>query len=332
MKKIMQKNIKKIMQGNPGTILDKNVEVPDSKRGFRKSAPIFLLFVALVVGNLISVHDAYAQQTPVFWADGNRWDYFAFINEVRRNVNGWDNRVPGVQGEIVDHTDVMANHQFIDVFVGTNTGQQVRIRLRASDLYIVGWFTHNDVYNYVGSAWEVGIPADHGQPNSGGRGGNWQLANSGNYGVLENMAGIYRSQFNYDSARVNAYALNLWRADDRRQMAAAVVFFAQFISEAARFQGISDTIGWNGFADRREDNWRMSAVIDHNLIRQENQWGTLSQRFNWMLENGRTRDDQRSALTGWYRGADNVVRWALLITLADYAKVMNTVLGYPRRR
>jgi hypothetical protein len=303
------------------------------QRGFRKSAPIFLLFVALVAGNLISVHDAYAQQTPIFWSDGTRWDYFGFINEVRRNVNGYDNRVPGVEGNTVDHTDVMANHQFFDVVIGTHTGQQVRIRVRASDLYIVGWFTRYDVYNYVGARWEVGIPRDHDQPNRGGWGGNWQLTNSGNYGGLERMGGgINRARLRYDSFHVNAFAMDLWNASDPARMAAAVVYFAQFISEAARFRSISDSIGWNGFADRREDNWRMSAVLDINLVRQENQWGTLSERFNTMLENGRREDNPRSALYAWYRGYDNVVRGALLITLADYAKVMNTVLGYPRRR
>lgn len=73
------------------------------QRGFRKSAPIFLLFAALLAGNLISVHDAYAQQTPIFWADGTRWDYFGFINEVRRNANAYNNAQRTGHPSLVNH-------------------------------------------------------------------------------------------------------------------------------------------------------------------------------------------------------------------------------------
>jgi hypothetical protein len=302
------------------------------QRGFRKSAPIFLLFVALVAGNLISVQDAYAQQTPIFWADGTRWDYFGFINEVRRNANAYNNAVPGVEGNTIDHTDTWARGRFFDVVIGTHTGQQVRIRLRASDLYIVGWFTGRDVYNFIGSSWEVGIPADHGEPNSGGWGGNWQLTGSGNYGGLERMAGGFdRANTRYDSFHVNAFAMDLWRANDPARMAAAVVYFAQFISEAARFRGIADTIGWGGFADRSEHNGMMSTYINRNLVRQENQWAALSSRYNWMVENHVYYDEPSHALSGWYRGWDGLTYGALLLTMADYAKVMNTALGFPGR-
>ena len=258
--------------------------------------PMLFLCVTLVVVNFT----INAQTTPIFWWNGTRWDYFAFINNVRRNVNAYNNEVPNGNGNTIDHTDSSSTGHFFDVVIGTQQGNQVRIRIRASDLYVTGWFTHNDVYNFIGSAWEAGIPADHSEYNNGGTGGNWQLSNSGNYIDLEHMASsngnFDRANVHYDQLRVDAFAMDLWKADDHARMAAAVVYFAQFISEAARFRGVADVIGWNGFADRSEDNWQFSTTVDRNLVGQEQNWDSLSQRFNWMLENNINTDTSSNVL------------------------------------
>lgn len=309
-----------------------------------KLTSISFLFAALVAvaalmsGNLINIPSSAAQTTPVFWWDGNRWDYFSFINQMRANVNAYNNAVPNSQGHTVDHTDPNAINRFFEAVIGigdrnnpSNARQhQLRIRIRASDLYVVGWYTGSGTYNYLGSAWEAGLPAT---------GRTWQLSNSGNYVDLERMANsgnlpgaaFNRSALRYDQARVNAFGWDLWNADNPARMAAAVVYFAQFISEATRFRGISDVIGWNGFGHRSQDNWQFSTVIDNHLVGQENQWAHLSQRFNWMLANNVAQDNPRNALQAWYRDSGGIVRLATLLTMADYAKVMNTVRGFPGR-
>jgi hypothetical protein len=111
-------------------------------------------------------------------------------------------------------------------------------------------------------------------------------------------------------------------------MAAAVIYFSQFIAEAARFRGIADTIGWLGYGHRSSDNWQFSTAINEQLVGQENNWGTLSRRFNQLLRSN-SQDNQDTALTGWYQDTGGRIVSMLLITLADYARVMNTVRGYP---
>jgi hypothetical protein len=294
----------------------------------RKPALIFFLLVALLTGYFTNASNVFAQQTPVFWYNGDRWDYFGFINNVRSQVNAYNNSVPG-SANTVSHTNPRSIGEFFDVVIGIEGGHQVRIRMRASDLYIVGWFTQNDVYNIIGPALEAGIPADHGNYNNGERGGYWSLSDSGNYVDLERIAGGFdRTVVRYDEARVNAFGQDLWKADDPARMAAAVIFFSQFIAEAARFRGISDTIGWNGFGNRSSDNWQYSTIIDRHLVGQENSWGNLSRRFNQLLGSN-SQDNQDSALTGWYQDSGGRIVSMLLITLADYARVMNTVRGYP---
>jgi hypothetical protein len=297
-------------------------------RNAKKPALIFFLLVALLCGYFSNASYVFAQQTPVFWYNGDRWDYFGFINKVRSQVNAYNNAVPG-SANTVSHTDHRSIGEFFDVVIVIEGGHQVRIRMRASDLYIVGWFTQNDVYNIIGPANEAGIPADHGNYNNGGRGGYWSLSDSGNYVDLERIAGgFHRAHVRYDEARVNAFGQDLWRADDPARMAAAVIYFSQFIAEAARFRGIADTIGWLGYGHRSSDNWQFSTAINEQLVGQENNWGTLSRRFNQLLRSN-SQDNQDTALTGWYQDTGGRIVSMLLITLADYARVMNTVRGYP---
>jgi hypothetical protein len=306
----------------------KNVSNTAIQCNTKKPALIFFLLVALLTGYFINASNAFAQQTPVFWYNGDRWDYFGFIHKVRSLVNDYNNAVPG-SANTVSHTDPRAIGDFFDVAIVIEGEHEVRIRMRASDLYIVGWFTQNDVYNIIGPANEAGIPEDHGNYNNGGRGGYWSLSDSGNYVDLERIAGGFdRANVRYDETRVNAFGYDLWRADDPARMAAAVIYFSQFIAEAARFRGIADTIGWLGYGHRSSDNWQHSTTIDRHLVAQENNWGILSRRFNQLLGSN-SQDNEYIALTGWYYTGGRIASM-LLITLADYALVMNTVRGYPK--
>jgi hypothetical protein len=43
----------------------------------------------------------------------------------------------------------------------------------------------------------------------------------------------------------------------------------------------------------------VSTFVDVNLVRQEQQWGTLSQRYNSMPRNNVSYESPFNALTGW---------------------------------
>lgn len=267
-------------------------------------------------------------QTPLFWWNGNRWDYFGFINAIRSSMNVHNNAVPG-SSNTVDHTDPW-NGGYLDVVIGTRDGHQVRIRLRRSDLYVVGWFDQNNTYQYIGPSDQADLP-----PNTNVH----QALRTGSYAAMEAMANERGGHFSRYGARFNegsvsASATALWKASNsnRDLQGQALLVLVQFISEAARFRGISDTIGWTGYGNKSEDNPQEStAPIASQIVDQETNWGQLSERFNWMLE-ANQNDSPNHAFWGFWRNSDGSVGSRLLITAADYALVFNLVKGYPGRR
>lgn len=271
-------------------------------------------------------------QTPLFWWNGSRWDYFGFLNSIRRAIHADNNNVPG-SSNTVDHTDTN-NHGFFDVVIGDRNGHQVRLRLRRDNLYLMGWFDSNDTYNYIGNSWQAGIPNDHRQAaRAGARGGNRQLLAGASYDRIERLARTERGRLHFNQDAVSSGAGVLWHADYGHPefLAQSLLFFTQFVAEAARFRGIADTIGWQGFADSTADNWRYRTTIDPHLIDQETSWDNLSQRFNWMLLNNVPQDSARNALNGALRTASGAILVYRLITMSDYARVLNMALGYPKR-
>lgn len=268
-------------------------------------------------------------QTPIFWWNGNRWDYFGFINAIRRSVNAFNNSVPG-SSNTIDHTDPW-NGGSLDVVIGDRNGHQVRIRLRRSDLYVVGWFDRNGVYQYLGEWTQANVPPGshiHQALTTASYDRIEQMANTGNNGRWHSR---YDVRYNQDA--VSAAAAALWNADfnHRELMGQGLLLLVQFIAEAARFRGISDAIGWNGFGDRSADNWAFNTTVPHELVDQETNWGQMGERFNWMLENN-TQDSWNNAFTGYWRNADGSVASRRLITMADYGYVFNLVRGFPGRR
>lgn len=268
-------------------------------------------------------------QTPIFWWNGSRWDYFGFINAIRRSVNAYNNAVPG-SANTVDHADPW-NHGALDVVIGDRNGHQLRIRVRRSDLYVVGWFDRNGTYQYLGNWAEAIIP-----PNTATH----QALATPSYDGIERMANInnggtwhsrYNTRFNENS--LSAATGSLWHADFSHPelIGQSLLVLVQFIAEAARFRGVSDAIGWGGFADRSADNWQFNTTIPRELVDQENNWGHMSERFNWMLETNNP-DSWANAFTGFWRNADGTVASRRLITMADYALVFNLVRGFPGRR
>ncbi|MET9089330.1 ribosome-inactivating family protein [Streptomyces sp. NPDC004237] len=280
-----------------------------------------------------------ANQTPVFWWNGSRWDYFGFLNSIRSQINAHDNSVAG-SSNTVSHTDPW-NPAAIDVVVGDRHGHQVRLRLRRSDLYLVGWFDQNDTYNYLGPANQAEIPPSHDWPaQANTRGGSRQLLASASYDQIERLANhgndgepVTRSTMPFNQDSVSSAASALWWADQqhRELMGQGVLLFTQFISEALRFRGISDEIGWQGFGDRSQDNWQFRTRINPVLVNQETQWGTLSERFNELQRRNRRDDDSAQLLDGWWRAPDGAINGQLLRNLAQFALTLNTVKGFPGR-
>jgi ribosome inactivating protein len=272
-------------------------------------------------------------QTPVFWWNGNRWDYFAFINNIRASVNGYNNWVPG-SSNTIDHTDVWNNGP-LDVVIVDRHGSQLRVRLRRSDLYVLGWWDRNGVYQYLGPGWDADIPPGT-PPNL-----LHQALDTPSYDGMERMANLnggggqgrsrYNARFNQDT--VSASAAALFNADFSHPelIGQGLLVLVQFISEATRFRGISDAIGWGGFGNNTGDNWAFNTTIPAELVGQENSWGQMSERYNWMLENN-AQDSWNNAFTGYWRNPDGTTSNRRLITMADYGNVFNCVRGFPGRR
>ncbi|MET9832911.1 ribosome-inactivating family protein [Streptomyces sp. NPDC006385] len=248
--------------------------------------------------------------------DDLRWHYWGFINQIRRLTNTYNNHVPG-SSNTVDHTD-SDDHRFFFVHLGAN-GHTVTLQLRRDNLYLVGWFTGHDVYNYIGDSNHAGIPASH-----AGRSQNWQAVRGADYRSLEHAAGTNRYQLRYSPEAFRSAVMALWRADRRDTQAAAALWMTQFISEAVRARGISDQIGWDALNPENHDGIH----LDHRLIDQQTNWGQESQRFNNVLA-GNGRDN--NPMTGYYRLASGVIAGILMIHPADFARVWNMVLGHPKR-
>ncbi|SED12183.1 Ribosome inactivating protein [Amycolatopsis tolypomycina] len=330
-----------------------SVKKPAPARAFRRLLPTTFLAATLAVATLVSeVHipatptvqaggvpgssqsspsiKLVQDQTPIFWWNGSRWDYFGFINAIRRSMNVYNNYVPG-SSNTIDHTDPWNRSGSLDVVVGSRNGHQVRIRLRRSDMYVLGWFDRNGTYQYLGNWTEANGPGGsniHQALDTPSYDGIERMANLGNPGQWRSR---YTARFNQDV--VSASADNLWNADFNHPelIGQALLVLVQFISEATRFRGISDTIGWGGFADRSADNWQFNTNIPSQLVDMENNWGQLSERFDWMLENN-AQDSPGNAFTGFWRNPDGSIASRLLITMADYGLVFNLVKGFPGRR
>lgn len=107
---------------------------------------------ATPIGPLGLVQSADAASRPR-WKIGDRNSYLNFIGAIRWAVNsGHEEAVPGT-GYRVMHTDPSATRTYIDVDVEIQHNQRfVTLRLRASDLYLIGWWggdRGHETYYYV---------------------------------------------------------------------------------------------------------------------------------------------------------------------------------------
>ncbi|MFF4259865.1 pectinesterase family protein [Streptomyces sp. NPDC001663] len=291
------------------------------------------ILAGVLGGALVSASPAAAQTTPIFRLtddeDGaTRGQYLQFLNAIRANVDyeaqDVSNSVVGTT-DLIDHTNPEALG-YTEAAIQTEDGHVVRMRFRTSDMYLVGWFDNAGYYHYVGPASEARITAEdreHAQ----------QLTTGADYGALERLGNVDRTTMVFGRIQTEAHALSLWKASSTQAMAAAVVYFAQFVAEAARFRGIQDSIAQDGFAASATDSYAVSTTLDSRLVEQETDWGQLSDRLQQVQSAGSDRTP--IPLTGWFRrGFGDIVEQSLQ-TARDYARVLllaNGYYGYVKRR
>jgi hypothetical protein len=282
--------------------------------------------VAGLLGPVGSVPSAHAEDgNPTFYlGSDNGYQYVNFINDLRGRVNdGGSSSVPGTTSAYeVAHTgnwpaNNAADFFRVDIHMWGNSNF-VRLQLRRSDLYVVGWWTGGSTYNYLGDRQLAG-------PSNGASHGEWQCPFGENYTNIEGYAGQTRAGLAINRDTVNGALWNLWDARDPRLMARGVLMMTQFLSEAARFRPLRDEIALT-MGGMQEGN-PPTLYVPGEYADQENDWGTLSGVFNSLLRQPPGTVDT-NALTGWGRiQGDGHPQRIALRTAVNYAQyVMFTSL------
>lgn len=280
---------------------------------------------AVLAGALVAASPAAAAgSTPIFRLDDDEGattaNYIHFLSAIRANVDNptSSNTVEGTN-DLIDHTNPEARG-YTEAVIVTEDGHNVRMRFRTNDLYLVGWFDNAGIYHYAGPAEQARIETED-RPRA------QQLTGGADYGSLERLGQVDRTTMRFGRVQTEAHALSLWKSSSTQAMAAAVVYFAQFIAEAARFRGIQDTIAQDGFAGNPADSYARFTTIDHHLVQQETDWDQLSTRLSSVESDG--SDHAPIPLTGWFRtGFGQVVELPLNFA-RDYARIMLLAHGYP---
>lgn len=272
--------------------------------------------VAGLLGPLGGAPSAHAENgNPTFYIGANNGgDYINFINDIRNRVNdGASTSVPNAgSGYDVEHTGNWpsgreaggADFTQVDIHLWGNPNY-VRLQLRRSDLYLVGWWTGEGHYNYLGDR-------DHAGPSGVSPNQEWATPFGENYTNIEGWAGQTRAGLQIDRSTVNGAAWALWNANDNRQMAQGVLMMTQFISEAARFRPMRDEIGLTM-------NGSSTLYLPSEYADQENDWGSLSWVFNSLLNQPPGTQDQNARI-GWGR----IEPW----TGRPQRIVLNTAVAY----
>jgi pectin methylesterase-like acyl-CoA thioesterase len=296
---------------------------------------LVVALAVLVQGLVFTAPAASAAEgtTPNFRLDAgiaNRQTYLDFISAVSETVNYVNQSAsPPVTSDVagtsatIDHTNP-SNPGYVEAVIITMNSETLRLRFRAHDLYLVGWFDRDQRYHYIGPITEARAPLT--TPNNAPI----QLAESVVYGSLEGLAGITRGNLSFGISQTNSYAEDLYSATGNNQaQARAVLYFTQFVSEATRFRGIRDSIAFDGFGVTESTSWGMSTALNANLIAQENNWTTLSDRLGYVQAHGNEDTSGSPLLPGYYRNGrgqivEETLRWAY-----QFASVLYLAHGYP---
>ncbi|KMS75014.1 hypothetical protein ACM01_12095 [Streptomyces viridochromogenes] len=281
---------------------------------------------ATLLGPLGALSSASAADGNPTWKVGDKASYAKFINAIRRAVSNDDgDPVPGT-GYRVNHTS-SSNNQYIAVDVEEqHSDRYVRLRLQASNLYLVGWWSgdrDHEQYHYVD-------PNQQMPPSSGASDRRPVRATFGeNYGDIEQEAGgssSNRTGIDYNQGTFNGAVNTLRKATgtakgtrESRNQARAFLVMTQAVSEAARFRPIAAQM-----ATTNVDH--VHAQLPGHYVSMENRWEEFSKRFNQLVIEERD-DTPENALTQYiYRKSDDTGQWGwdlvVFITRAMYAKYL----------
>jgi hypothetical protein len=272
-----------------------------------------------------------AGHNPIFRIGMTGSEYVDFINDIRSQIgDGASTSVPNA-GTRVDHTNPALDerHRYLQVDVQmAHTNEYVRLQFDRRNMYLLGWWSYHNVYYYLGSR-ANGTPSygersrwDGGRQRDADR---WEHVASENYSQLEQFADEHRANMAIGQATINAAAMFLYSRNpnyNNQDRARGALRMIQFISEATRFRPIRDdiatTIGDAG----------SYLNLPPRFAEQENDWGTLSNRFNLLLTQAPGHRDP-NPLTGYRRDGFGYAVPVILYTAADYA---NWVLSVSQGR
>ncbi|MEV7886448.1 ribosome-inactivating family protein [Streptomyces sp. NPDC002817] len=304
-------------------------------------ATVVLAIFATLLGPLGVVQSASAwapdKGSVARWKVGDRTGYAAFINALREAIRHGSAAIPGTSRQIT-HTNP-DSRDYINVDVEEQHSQRfVTLRLRASDLYLMGWWggaRGHEQYHYVGEA--------HGQqmPGVPGDGDHNNLAPvqapfGENYVDLERQAGASRTEIDYSQGAYNGAVLALIHAPSKttdraevRRQARSFLIMVQALSEAARFRPMA--------------NFNTASQVDHahnkldgRYVSMQNRWSEFSAELNDMEATGAHRQPE-NALTQWiweWIPDRNTFDW-VLVPLTDprvFTVLLMTVKGPPKKK
>lgn len=300
------------------------------RRKFTLASAAFALVASTLAGLLGATPSAIAEDNnATFYLDGanGAQSYINFINDIRSRVTDNEGSVVPGAGEAyqVNHTiniSTRDSRDFIRVDVhAMGSPDYVRIQVRRSDLYIVGWWGADGVYRYLGVPDAQGRDqnADNGPSSRYGDGGpndhpHRSAGFTDNYNSIEAAAGQGRAGLAINPWTVNGAVHYLLAADNRQHMAQGVLQMTQWLSEAARFRPLRDEI-----ALVMNDNGNYFRV-PQEYANQENNWGNLSYRFNELLRRGQGAQDTQQPYTGWGRIVNGRPLQYTLRTAVAYAQ------------
>ncbi|GGN19523.1 ribosome-inactivating family protein [Streptomyces fuscichromogenes] len=288
---------------------------------------LVLAMVAALFGPL-GAQKAHAEDNnpTLYLGSATPTDYVNFINRIRELINdGGSTSVAGAGSAYqVDHAQNNNPGHFLQVDIhvedGTvpgNLNGYVRLQLDRSNLYLLGWWDVHNRYYYLGDR----TPSD-------GERSRWESGNyikskdmqrvaGENYTDLERVSNERRANMTISRPTMNAAALYLYNANPNytnQDRARGALRMTQLISEAARFRPIRDS---NSFAFSW-DNGGIT-VLHPSLAAQENNWGLLSDRFNWLLHQPAGYRDP-NPLTGYRRDSIHGAVSIILTTAILYAQ------------
>jgi hypothetical protein len=269
-----------------------------------------------------------ADGNPTFnIGDDDRFGYWGFINAIRNVVNNHQaNYVPGTN-EHIDHTAAgganpsnPGDYFQADIHEwGGAPDRYLRLQIRRSDLYVVGWWDYGNMYN-------AATPSSS-QRMEGGRMRDAQGTRTPgfgeNYGRIEGWAGINRNDLHYNRATINEAVRELLGTTDGNsgtaRQARAFLMMTQFVAEATRFRPISDLMGYAA------NGW--DTQIDPNLVGLENNWDLVSQRYDRLRQRAQDEHNNdvtdRDPVTAYWRDTGGTVRSIVLWNLINFAMVLN---------